>query len=112
MYNFHYIKKRQTLITMWNSNIVKSIESILIFNLVLHPLKDRKIKYENTIFKINNVFKEWNNGWYISLEIEEINNSEKYQKYFLKIPFKNINCENQEILERIKISQQKITVLY
>ena len=68
-------------------------------------------KNQNTIFKIINVFKEWNNGWYISLEIEDVNNSEEYQKYFLKIPFKNINCENQEILEKIKISQQKIIMM-
>lgn len=84
---------------MWDKHKIN--EDLLIFNLVLHPLKNNKIKINNNIFLIKNVFKEWDEGWFISLELEEING--KFNDQYVKIPFENINSINKEILEKINI---------
>ena len=83
----------------WNKAKLK--EDLLIFNLVNHHLKNKKIKIRNDMFLIKNVFKEWDEGWYISVELKEISGC--YSDQYIKIPFKNINSENKEILEIIEI---------
>ena len=53
---------------MWKSDVKKRILDK--YNLVCHPLKNKKIFFDNHECTILNVFKRWSQGWYLSLEID------------------------------------------
>ncbi len=87
---------------MWNldKNIILDK-----YNLVLHPLKNKKILFDDNEYVILNVFKRWSSGWYLSLEIDF------NKKEYVEITFQNINCEDKNILERIQCVQERTKIL-
>ena len=87
----------------WNKNIKEKILDK--YNLVLHPLKNKKIFFDGVECTILNVFKRWSSGWYLSLEID-LNKNE-----YVEIPFKNINSEDNDIIERINCVQDRTKIL-
>lgn len=95
---------------MWNTILLKQLEKekdiILQYNLLQDPLVGKTVILKNNLYKINNIFREWKDGWFYSMELIKDPNDTTYYK----IPFKNINSENSEILERIKIIQDLIEI--
>ena len=71
------------------------------YNLVYHPLKNKKIFFDDTECTILSVFKRWSSGWYLSLEIDLDKNE------YVEIPFQNINSEDKNILEIIECVQNR-----
>lgn len=86
---------------------MKRLNFLSIYNLLFHPLKNKLVQYQNNTYQIINVYREWKNGWYISIELT----SPEVEKYFIKIPFLNINSDDPEIQETIKIIQEKVKLI-
>jgi hypothetical protein len=84
---------------MWNLNNKKDI--LLKYNLIRHSLKNKSIWFDGNKYTILNVYKKWNSGWYISVEIDYNEN------YYVELPLKNINSDNPEILEKISNVQKR-----
>ena len=84
---------------MWNENIKRKI--LTKYNLIRHPLRETKIIFDDGEYTILNIFKRWSNGWYLSMEINYDKN------YYVEIPFQNINCEDQNVLEKIQCVQKR-----
>lgn len=89
---------------MWNEEKLKN--NLHLFNLVLHPLRGKKVLYNDQQFEITAVFKEWKSGWFYSIELE---NSETCRNY-IRIPFLNINSEDTEIIEQIETNDKLIKI--
>lgn len=100
--------------TIKNNEIIKKINNKLhIYNIVYHPLKNKKIGFQKHIFKIINVLKLWNWGWYYALEITCLKgeNINMFNKTYILVPYINQSCEENEIIEKIEYSQKNITML-
>lgn len=88
---------------MWNQSIKNRILDK--YNLVCHPLKNKKIIFDDGEYNILNVFKRWSSGWYLSLEIDLDQNE------YVEIPFKNINSEDNHIIEVINCVQNRTKII-
>ena len=84
---------------MWNPKIKERILDK--YNLICHKLKNQKIIFDGQTYTILNVYKRWNEGWYLSIEINYDEN------HYVELPFKNINSENTEIIEKINCTQSR-----
>lgn len=93
---------------MWNIQLDSKIQKK--YNLLFHQYKNNIILYKNDKFKIVNVYKNWNCGWYLSVELQCIS-SLKYNCVYIEIPFQNINSENPTILQQIQDVQNQIQLL-
>lgn len=91
---------------MWYIDKIKKISPLMQYNIISHPLKNRNIVIQGENFKIENVFREWDFGWYLSLEL--ISSENKYRDYYIKIPFMNINSDNSELICRINLIRNTI----
>jgi len=87
---------------MWKINKREILDK---YNLLLHPLRYKKILFDGIEYQILTVFKRWASGWYLSIEINFD------EKKYIELPFKNINSDDISILERIDCVQERTKII-
>jgi len=68
-----------------------------------HPLIGTKLVYEDKIYLVEKVNKQWYNGYYLGFLLQR-NGSHLFT------PFENINCENECIIKQIDQARIKYSL--